>query len=62
MVDPVLGSSLETETGDIIKDTHFDNYHPKKGLAKMYLKKNRIYFIKIDEKKMASLAKPKQHN
>ena len=39
MVDPVLESSLETETGDIIKDMHFDNYHPKKGLGKMYFKK-----------------------
>ena len=31
MVDPVLESSLDTETGHIIKNTHFDNYHPKKG-------------------------------
>ena len=31
MVDPVLESSLETETGNIIKNKHFDNYHPKKG-------------------------------
>ena len=34
MVDPVLESSLETETGNIIKNTHFDNYHPKKGFWK----------------------------
>ena len=31
MVDPVLESSLETEKGNIIKNKHFDNYHPKKG-------------------------------
>ena len=40
MDDPVLESSLETETGNIIKNTHFDNYHPKKGFGKMYLKKS----------------------
>ena len=34
MVDPVLESSLETETGNLIKNTHFDNYHPKKGSSK----------------------------
>jgi len=31
IVDPVLESSLETEKGNIIKNKHFDNYHPKKG-------------------------------
>lgn len=40
MVDPVLESSLETETGNIIKNTHFDNYQPKKGSWKNVFKKN----------------------
>ena len=44
MVDPVLESSLETETGDIIKNTHFDNYHPKKGSWKNVFKKMSILY------------------
>ena len=31
MADPVLESSLETETGYIIRNAHFDNYHPEEG-------------------------------
>ena len=62
MVDPVLESLLETETGDMIKNTHFDNYHSKKGSWTNVFLKNWIYLINIDKKKMPSLAKPKQHN
>jgi len=32
MFNPILESSLETETGNITRNTHFDNYHHKKGL------------------------------
>ena len=39
LVDPVLESSLETKTGKITKNTHFDNYNPKKGSWKKCLKK-----------------------
>ena len=42
MVDPVLESSLETETENIIKSTHFDNYHPKKGSRKNVFKNLNI--------------------
>ena len=46
MVDPVLESSLETETADIIKNTHFDNYHPKKESWKNVFKKKLNIFYK----------------
>ena len=39
MVDPVLESLLETEIGYITKNTHFENYHPKKGSWKNVFKK-----------------------
>ena len=39
MVDPVLESSLETETGNVTKNTHFEIITPKKGQGKIYIKK-----------------------
>ena len=48
MVDPVLESSLGTETGNIIKIYILTTTNPKKGHGKMYFEKNCTYFIIID--------------
>ena len=42
MVDPVLESSLETETGNVTKNKHFDNYYLKKGCWK------NVFFLKSE--------------
>ena len=60
MVDTVLESSLETETGNIIKIHILTTINPKFGLGQIYLKKiNILYKNRLE--KMPSLAKTKQH-